>query len=173
MKKEAWILIAVLVVITFLPAVYVFTRPKGFIRIETNGVEMRLSGGLFNSRIITSEQGAVPISEGTYRPVWATITKRYGNKYAIIRGGGSWGRLRGIKVKGSETNVIKLGPPFDIKTNINKRGRNVSIGLEMLGIQGESWRPLSFSSAGRTTNPRLKIINEDGNILASGKFEYG
>ena len=173
MKKEAWILIAVLVVVIFLPALYIYTRPKGFIKIETDGAEMRFGGGWFASKLITSEQGAVPIRQGAYRPVWATITIREGDRLSSIRSYGPWGKLSRIEVKGSETTVVRLGPPFDIKTDVITRGKNISIGLEVLGVQSESWRTLTFSSAGRTANPGLKIVDENGSVLTSGKFEYG
>jgi hypothetical protein len=49
----------------------------------------------------------------------------------------------------------------------------VSIGLSITGQSGERYNPRVIKNGSALEAPKLQIIDEAGNVLASGKFEYG
>jgi hypothetical protein len=86
---------------------------------------------------------------------------------------GPWGDLSTIRVKNNETKVLKLGPPFQIQTKVHRRVKVVSIDFAIIGRAGERYRNSIMLNNKRAPAPKVKIINENGGVLASGKFEYG
>jgi hypothetical protein len=153
---------------------FIYPRPKGYIKIDTVGAEMTLRSGWFRTTTITAKQGAVEVPSGTYRPVRAKITADRGDLWWSVQGYGSWGNLSSVKVIKGLTTIVKLGPPFTLRNDVYRSGRTVSIGLSMVGREGEYWRAqLLTNNASDNQKPRLKIVDESGNVLASGSFEYG
>ncbi len=86
---------------------------------------------------------------------------------------GPWGDLSRVKVKNEETTVVKLGPPLLIKPKISQRSSLVSIDFSMTGQAGEHYSASVTKNGRRLAAPGLKIVDEAGKVLASGKFEYG
>jgi hypothetical protein len=56
---------------------------------------------------------------------------------------------------------------------VKPTGRQVSIGLSITGKSGERYNPGVMKNGKALEAPKLQIIDEAGNVLASGKFEYG
>ncbi len=86
---------------------------------------------------------------------------------------GPWGELSTIKVTNNNTTVLKLGPPFLIKPNVRKSGSNVSIDFAVIGNAGEHYGNSIMQNNRRVPAPKLEIVDEAGNVLASGNFAYG
>jgi hypothetical protein len=86
---------------------------------------------------------------------------------------GPWGDLSTIRVKNNDTTILKLGPPFQIKTKALFTGSKVEIDFYIFGKAGEHYSNVITQNNKRASAPGVKIIDEDGNVLASGKFEYG
>jgi hypothetical protein len=79
----------------------------------------------------------------------------------------------GIKVRKDETTIVKVGEPFTIKTDARRAGRIISIGLSIVGRAGEKYFPRPMKKGKVVPRPKFEIIDEAGNILDSGQFEYG
>ena len=90
-----------------------------------------------------------------------------------IESNGPWGRMSTIKVKNGDTAVLELGPPFTIKPEVRNRGQEVSIDLRILGRAGEQYHNVIIHNGKRTPAPKLEIVDEEENVLTTGKFEYG
>jgi hypothetical protein len=68
----------------------------------------------------------------------------------------------------------KPGPPLVLKTNTIKISeRTISIGLTLEGQAGEKYIVGASKSGVRQAQPIFRILNENGKVLATGKFEYG
>ena len=67
----------------------------------------------------------------------------------------------------------KPGPPLLVKTDVQISGRDVSIGLIVQGQAGELYVPGVQKNGQWQPEPGLKVIDEAGKILATGKFKYG
>ena len=82
-------------------------------------------------------------------------------------------------VRGQPLSLInesgkKPGSPLILKTNTMKiNERTISIGLTLEGQAGEKY--IAGASKGRSREPQpiFRILDENGRILATGKFEYG
>jgi hypothetical protein len=98
--------------------------------------------------------------------------KQNGNTWQIDSSG-PWGKLSTIKVRKNSTTVLELGQSFLIKPSVSKSGSQVSIGLSIIGRAGEHYSAEITKNGKRLPTPKLKIVDETGNVLTSGKFEYG
>ena len=83
------------------------------------------------------------------------------------------GKLSNFEIRPGEKASIKIGPPFLIKTTAEWRNKKVSTGLNLEGQAGEQYSAVVMKDGRRQPAPRLKIVDEAGKVLASGKFEYG
>ena len=82
---------------------------------------------------------------------------------------GPWGELSKINVENNKTTVLKMGPPFIIKPAIHKNSTKIiTIDFTITGQAGEQYRINRSAPV-----PKIKIIDEQGNTLASGSFGFG
>jgi hypothetical protein len=98
-----------------------------------------------------------------------------------LRGSGS-GKLESFEVRKGETLAMKLGPPLVTKIEATPAGEGtVSIGMALEGQAGERYAPgaaaAGAAGAAKTgavqSPPELKILDQAGKVLATGKFEFG
>lgn len=70
------------------------------------------------------------------------------------------------------THELQLGPPYTAEVKVGKqRGDKTTLSLKLAGSAGET---CSFFKAGtRVPPPGFEIIDEEGEVAFSGKFEYG
>jgi len=82
----------------------------------------------------------------------------------------------------TEPNAPKAGPPIVVKTDvfrigggsdINRPAPEYSIGLILEGQAGEQYRPVVKKNGSPLSAPRLRIVNEAGQVLVQGDFQYG
>ena len=172
-KRDIWISVAIIA--TAVLAFYFYSRGKGRIKIDAGGAEVKLQlgGGLFNKVAISSGAEPTKVSARTYYPQSVSISMQQGSDTWQIDNRGPWGKSSTIEVKNNETTVLRLGPPFIVKPGINKSGSTVSIDFAIIGQGGEKYQNYAKKNNSRVPAPKLKIVDEAGNVLASGKFAYG
>lgn len=171
-KKDIWISVAVIAATVL--AVYFYSRRQGYIKIDAPGVEMKLRSGWFRSASVGSGEEPVAVRARTYRPERLSITGKQDGSTWQISSYGPWGELANIKVTNDETTVLKLGPPFLLKTDVRQiRTRAVSIGLSLIGQAGEHYSSQITKNRRAVGVPTLQIVDESGKVLVAGKFEYG
>ena len=163
MKKNnaIWILSAVVVVAIASLALYLSSQRKGYIRLDTPGAKMKLQSGFFSSANITSAAELDKVNVRVYGDTWR------------MESFGPWGTMATVKISEGKTTVLKPGPPFLVKANVNTGSSRVSIGFEFQGQAGEQYRSSATKNGRRQSAPKVKIVDEEGKTLASGKFEYG
>ena len=170
-RRDIWISIAIIIA-AFL-AFHFYSRQEGRIKIDTDGVEMQLRSGLFSKIRITSGAEPVTVNARVYRPRLLSIAMKQNGDTWRLNSFGPWGKLAKIRVNNNETTVLKLGPPFTIKPRVNQRGSRVSVGFSMIGQAGEDYGIRVVKNSRRLPAPKVKIVDEAGKVLASGKFAYG
>ena len=173
-KKDIWISVAIIAVACL--AFYFYSLQKqqeGYIRIDGSGAELQLGSGLFSTTKITSGPKPVAVRARAYRPKRLSITMKENNDTWRIDSRGPWGNLSKIKVENDETTVLKLGPPLLIKPKIRQGSSLVSVDFSITGQAGEHYGEGIAKNGRRLAAPGLKIVDEAGKVLASGKFEYG
>jgi hypothetical protein len=74
----------------------------------------------------------------------------------------------------TEPNAPKAGAPIIVKTDVQKVGdREMSIGLLLEGQAGEQYRPVVKKNGSPLSAPKLRIVNEAGQVVTQGDFQYG
>jgi hypothetical protein len=83
-------------------------------------------------------------------------------------------QVGGGSLLSTEPNGPKAGPPILVKTDVQKVGdREMSIGLLLEGQAGEQYKPVVKKNGTAISAPRLRIVNEAGQVLAQDSFQYG
>lgn len=170
------IVIPVIVVVLIGLILFYYSQQTGYVKLETPGVTVNLRGlhGVFWKNLqIGPSTDPVKTLVGQYQ-VWR-------GRLTMNAGGDKWQTSfyaaqdvsSIITVAKEQTTALKLGPPLHVKTEVEPMGRQVSIGLSITGQSGERYNPHITKNSKALEAPKLKIVDEAGNVLASGKFEYG
>jgi len=118
--------------------------------------------------------GKVRLPAGKYMPVMVSLnrTDADGAKWTLRRSGGT-DKLSQLRIEAGKTCVIELGPPLVARTDVRQNGRNVSIGLSLVGKAGEKYAAGATKDNKRPPAPTLEIIDENEKVIHTDKFEYG
>ena len=172
-KRDIWISVAIIAAAVLL--LLISLQKKGSLQIDAGDAvaTMRLSNNWFGKTTISSEVQPCIVSVRLHRPQWLNVLMRQGDDKWQLESRGPWGDLSTIRVKSKDTTVLKLGPPFQIKTKALYTGTKVSIDFAIIGQAGEHYRNSIMQNNKRAPAPGVKIIDEDGSVLATGKFAYG
>ncbi len=171
MKKKP-VLISLIIIVALL-AIGIFLYPKrtGYIKVEVPGFMLNLRGGLWRSVTIGPSTEPKEVQIGTYKPSYANYFKEQnGDKWQLY---GSWSNLPEVQVDNKETVSLRFGPPFLVRTDVKRNGRNVTIGLSLVGRTGELYDVRVRKNGQSLSAPKLKIVDETGTVLTTGRFEYG
>ena len=172
-KRDIWISVAIIAAAGLL--LFLSLQKKGRLQIDAGGAvtTMRLSNSWLGKTMISSEAQPSLVSARLHRPQWLNVLMRQGSDTWQLESRGPWGQLSTITVKSNDTTVLKLGPPFQIKPKVLFTGTKVSIDFNIIGKAGEHYYNVITQNNKRAPAPGVKIIDQDGSVLASGKFEYG
>jgi hypothetical protein len=171
-KREIWISVAIIAGAVLL--LFLSLQKKGRLQIDAGGAvaTMRLSNNWLGKTTISSGAQASKVSARLHRPQWLKLSLPQGSDTWQLETRGPWGDLSTVRVKNNDTTVLKLGPPFQIKTKALYTGTKVSIDFNVIGKAGEHYRNVITQNNKRAPAPGVKIIDEDGSVLATGKFAY-
>ena len=168
-KKDIWISLAIIAASVFV--IYFYTQRKGYIEIDTGvaNATLELRNSLFGNTTIRAGGGPAEVRAIPHRPKILRITGMQGGPAYRLDSYGPWGKLSKIDIKNNKTTVLKMGPPFIIKPAVHRTGTQIrTIDFAITGQAGEKYR---FNRSAPV--PKIKIIDEQGNTLASGNFGFG
>jgi len=174
MKKRD-ILISTAIIVAALLFLFSYSKGKGRINIDAGGAvaTLRLSSNWLGKTTITTGSEPSIVSARLHRTQWLRLSmKQDGDKWQL-ESRGPWGDLSAIRVKNNDTTVIKLGPPFQIKTKTRFTGTKVSMDFNIIGKADEHYYNVIMKNNKRVSAPKVKIIDKAGTVLATGRFEYG
>lgn len=107
-----------------------------------------------------------PVSRPWFSSASLSQTDANGVAWSLDQAGGP--------IVSTEPNGPKAGPPILVKADVQKVGeREVSIGLLLEGQAGEQYRPVVKKNGSPVAAPRLRIVNETGQVVVQGDFQYG
>jgi hypothetical protein len=172
-KRDIWISVAIIAAAVLL--LYLYSQGKGRIKIDAGGAAatLQLRSSWLSKATISSGAEPTKVSARVHRPAQLSLSMKQGSNTWRLDSRGPWGDLSTIKVTNNNTTVLKLGPPFLIKPKVRKSGSNVSIDFAVIGQASEQYRNSIMQNNRRVPAPKLKIVDEAGTVLASGKFAYG
>ena len=168
MSKNKLLLFLGIAIVICAVIILLQSQDEGYVKVEGKDVRLLLAGAWGRSVSATSGNEAVKASTGIYRPKSIEITAEKDGQSYTIKSGGPWGELSKVEIRKDETTVIKCGPPLKAKADVRRSGREVSLGLSIIGSAGEVYGPRTLRSV-----PGVKIIDEKDNLLSEGKFAFG
>jgi len=173
-KKDIFISIAIISAAVLTHLFYSIVRGSVKIDAGTAVAELQLRSGFLGNTMVTSGIKPVKIRARLIRPRRLGISMDQGGHTWMIESRGPWGNISRVKVENNQTTNIRLGPPFLIKPRVHKSSSNISIDYAIIGQAGEEYQSLvSMDNRAIYTGAMFKIVDEEGNVLTKGKFEYG
>ena len=174
MKKKDILISLAIIALSGLILLY-YSQRKGFVGIDAGGADalLHLRSSWLTSVRIASGGEPVAISARIHRPQFLSLSMKQDGHTWHIESRGPWGDLSTIKVRNNETTALRLGPPFLIKPEINKKTSLLSIDYAIIGQAGEQYQNFITKNNRAITGAKIKIVDEAGNVLKSGKFKYG
>ena len=146
---------------------------KGAVVVVTPGAELQLKGGLGSGVVLRSGSEPTAVPARAYRPVSLTLTRNQDGDAWKASSHGPWGKLARIGVERGRTAALELGPPLLIKPQVEIWGGQVRVGLCLFGQAGEKYENVILRNNQRIPEPQVRIIDEAGTVLASGRFQFG
>jgi hypothetical protein len=174
MKKI--IVIPLIIVVLIGIVLLYYSQQTGYVKLETPGITVGLRGlhGVFWKNLhIGPSTNPVKTHVGKYLALLGNLTSDAGGDKWQFSFYGAQDPSSRITVSKGQTTTLKFGPPLFLRTEVKPTGRQVSIGLSITGKSGERYNPGVMKNGKALEAPKLQIIDEAGNVLASGKFEYG
>lgn len=175
MKKKD-IFISIAIILAGALTLYFYSMVKGSIKIDagTAAAELQIRSVFLGNTTIRSGTKPAKIGGRLIRPRRLGISMDQGGHTWKIESRGPWGNLSNVKVEKNQTTTIRLGPPFLIKPRLQKRSSNISFDYIITGQAGEEYQSLvSMDNRLISKEASFEIIDEEGNVLTKGKFEYG
>jgi len=173
MKKRD-ISISVAIVAGSVLLIYSYFQGTGRIEIRAGDADavLRLRAGSFGTATVRSAAPA-EVSARVHRPKSLRLSMQRDSDTWQFESTGPWGEMSTVRVNNGDTAVLEFGPPFTIKPDVRGATPQVSINLRVFGRAGEQYRNVIMHNGKRIASPKLEIVDEKGNILATGRFEYG
>ncbi len=79
-----------------------------------------------------------------------------------------------LALAGGQSLAAQAGPPIVVKTDVRRVNKyERSIGLILQGRAGEVYRPGVTINGDRVPAPAFRIVDEAGQVLVRGNFNYG
>ncbi|MBE0536079.1 MAG: hypothetical protein IH624_10460 [Phycisphaerae bacterium] len=180
--KKLVAIVMVLLALGLVAAGLLSLRKTGMIAADSEGARLIIRGSLGLGATVGPTTEPQPIRAGQYTPVqlYRTLEQQ------IVSGGGSktteewqvysngpWGELAPVVVEKGQTTVVKLDGPLIAKVDVTAAGSGVRLLAPLLvGAHGEHYS--MFKRNGKTVGaPKFTILDKAGNVLQTGKFEYG
>ena len=157
------------------------TEPQfGTLAVEPNDTtaELRLWSDAADQHLLEGRQWQLPI--GKYKGINAILRKTDASGDVWTFGSSSSsalahpGALDFFTIRPGQTTSIKLGPPFVVKTDVQKGpSGTASISLVLAGCGAEEYQAGFRRNNRRAPEREFKIVDEQGNVLVADKFKYG
>jgi len=161
------------VIAVALVSVCFLAQRKGAVVLATPGAELQLAGGFGSGMILRSGVPPVAVRGRAYRPTSLTLTGEQDGSTWQLRSWGPWGQLAQIRLPRGRTTAIEVGPPLQVRPEVEMHPGQVRIALRLFGRAGEMYQNSILKNNRGISGPPVKILDEAGTLLASGQFQYG
>lgn len=168
--KALWVTVIVTVLLVL--AFFLYPHQIGYLQVTMPGLRLNLHRSPWGHVRVGPSTEPKAVRVGTYAPSYASyVQKEGGDKWQVHC---RWSRsVTSLQVQEGETVPLDFGPPFQFTPQVKRMGHIVSMGLSLTGRGGEKY-DIAVQKNGRPLPPpKLSVIDEAGNTLATGQFEYG
>lgn len=171
--RDRLTLLSLGVIAVALVGVCFIAREKGAVVLATPGADLQLKSGFGSTMVLRSGPQPVAVPARVYRPTSLTLTGEQNGATWQLRSWGPWGQLARIKVPRGRTTAVEVGPPLQIKPQVEMYPGQVRVGLSLVGRAGEKYENLILRNNQRIPGPPVMIIDQAGTVLSSGQFQFG
>lgn len=129
--------------------------------------------------VMTTKRAAVPVAptpQAGPQTLTQTMTQAPGPLHRTDESGNTWllDVTAAPMLTSVDPNSPKAGPPIVVKTDVHRvNDREASIGLILAGQAGERYRPVVRKNGSTVSAPKLRIVNEAGQVILDDSFRYG
>jgi len=144
--------------------------------LDVGGKEVQLSLWSDAARQrLTGSGGQWRLPAGRYAVVSLELTETdaAGNRWTFKTSKAGTGRLGDFEIRPGESTSFRVGPPFQIRTSMERSGENALVGFYLEGQAGELYIPGGTRNGKTVPEPEFKIINSSEQVVHSGRFKYG
>jgi len=122
----------------------------------------------------SSSGGKLRMPAGKYGMVLLELTETdsAGNRWTFKINKAGKGKLGDFEIRPGELTSFKIGPPFQARTSIEKRGRDALVSFNLEGQAEELYVPGGTKNGKAAPEPEFKIIDDFGRIAHSGRFKF-
>ena len=149
----------------------------GTLDVGSAGVELMLMSENGTMRL-APKQATCRLPVGRYSCWWLRLTRKdaQGTEWTI-QSTGEVGKLKDFEIREGRVTAFRPASPLRVRTEarpaISFFGRRVSIGLSITDDANVEYSAAVQKGGVRASAPSLKVLDESGKVLASGKFEFG
>ena len=169
-------LVVLIVLIGLLLAVILraFPSTRGEISVADPGIRLQLTS-TFRTYTLDADDPRMSLRPGRYRLKSILISRKADGAAEAwaIRSRGPFGELETIDVRSDETTRIEVGPPLVLSAVPQQQHSTVYFDLKYVGRSGEEYERVVRKGRAVAALPSFDIVSEKGEVLTSGKFEYG
>ncbi len=125
---------------------------------------------------LTGYGGTLRLPAGRYSMVTLELAEEDSEgRWTFQMAKGGAGPLKDFEIRPGATTAFKIGPPFQLRTSMQRYGQNpfVTVGLELEGQGGERYSAVAKVNGKEAPEPALKIIDGAGQVVHAGQFAYG
>ena len=157
-----------------------FRRAKpafGTLDLGDENVNIKLWSDAGHQNVFSSK-GKWRLPAGKYSAIELKLTETDsgGNRWLFdtekARGGAGAGKLGAFEVRPDETTVFEIGPPFQVKSSMEKHGRDAWVKFYLEGRSGELYVPGAKKNGKEVPEPQFQIISETGQTVHSAQFGF-
>lgn len=144
--------------------------------LDVGGEEVQLSlwSDAARQRLTGSgRQWRLPAGRYAVVSLELTETDSAGNRWTFKTGKAGTGKLGDFEIRPGESTSFRIGPPFRIRTSMERSGENALVGFYLEGQAGELYIPGATRNGKTVPEPEFKIINSSEQVVGSGRFKYG
>jgi hypothetical protein len=127
-------------------------------------VHQQLSGSGGKWRIPAGRYGVVLLE--------LTETDSKGDRWTFKINKKDKGKLGDFEIRPEESTFFKIGPPFQAKTSIEKRGQDAFVSFNLKGQAEELYVPGGERNGKELASTGFKIIDVLGRVAHSGRFRF-
>ncbi|UCG57049.1 MAG: hypothetical protein JSU70_19565 [Phycisphaerales bacterium] len=117
------------------------------------------------------------VPAGKYGVVSLELTERdsAGNRWVFrsSRSTVTAGELAAFEVLPGETTSFRIGPPFQVRASLDRRGGKAWVDFELEGRAGELYKPGGDKNTTPIPEPTFRIVDGTASVVDSGRFKYG
>ncbi len=172
-KRDIRISIAIIGVAVLL--LFLHSHSGGRIEIDAGGAVgvLQLRNNWLQSTTVASDAGPALASAGVHRPRGLSISAEQDGHTWRLESSGGWANLSRVRVRALRTTILRLGSPLTIKSKVRRNGEFLEIDYAIIGQAGERYSGRAVKDGQVVQKAKVRIVDEMGNTLKSGSFEYG